>query len=302
VLSPGGYRIYNVPCPPPQSPTDPGCDPSSVLDAYFSNTLRHLPDLGQSVLEIPSGGAITSPEPGAYKVQVSSFRDNWAPGTAIPRVTAVVQLGAGATLDLHFFFLDLAEHPCAARTNNATLDATSARTAPYFQETYLGELRAVFAHAGLALGTITLEDITDRPDLDGLDLDNAGALLKLGRYATGINVFFVRTLSPVGLQAFGPNPGPAGLGGTHRSGIAIGLDTLCYRDWPTMARLTAHELARYMGLYHNIELETPQHETWRDPIDDSDDSNSNLMFFSELGGSELSAGQREILSRSAVLR
>ena len=41
---------------------------------------------------------------------------------------------------------------------------------------------------------------------------------------------------------------------------------------------------------------------WRDPINDSDDSEANLMFFSELGGELLSAGQKEILTRSPVLR
>jgi hypothetical protein len=111
-------------------------------------------------------------------------------------------------------------------------------------------------------------------------------------------VFFVRTLSPVGLQAISPNPGPAGLANTRQSGVVIGLDTLCYRSWPQLARLTAHELARYMGLYNNIELD-PAHV---DPIADSDMSISNLMFYSELGGVFLSDGQREILSRSPVLR
>ena len=57
-----------------------------------------------------------------------------------------------------------------------------------------------------------------------------------------------------------------------------------------------------MGLYHNVELEVGQHATWRDPIEDSDDSRNNLMFFSELGGIDLSAGQRAILTKSAVLR
>ena len=104
-------------------------------------------------------------------------------------------------------------------------------------------------------------------------------VLKLGKYATGINVFFVRSLSPAGIQAYAPNPGPAGVAGSRQSGIVIGLDTLCYRSWDQLARLTTHELARYMGLYHNVELATTTHPAWRDQIDDSNDDKANVMAY-----------------------
>jgi hypothetical protein len=57
-----------------------------------------------------------------------------------------------------------------------------------------------------------------------------------------------------------------------------------------------------MGLYHNVELDTALHPTWRDPILDSDDAPSNLMYFSSAGGTDLSAGQATLLRQSAVLR
>ena len=221
-------------------------------------------------------------------------------GTATPSMTAVIKLGYGRTLDLHFYFLNLDDHPCGDRFGGK-LDATTAQDATFFTS-YLGELSRIFAPA-FKIETITYEDLRDHPDLDGLDIANAQALLSLGKHSTGINVFFVRTLSPVGLQAVGPNPGPAGLGGTRQSGVIIGVDTLCYRSWNDLARLTAHELARYMGLYRNIEQDPLiPGETHLDPINDSDDSPSNLMFYSELGGTDLSFGQADILSRSAVLR
>jgi hypothetical protein len=53
-----------------------------------------------------------------------------------------------------------------------------------------------------------------------------------------------------------------------------------------------------MGLYDNVELDPAQ----VDPIADSDMSSANLLFYSELGGGDLSAGQQYILARSAVLR
>src|SRR4029079_12437253 len=143
-------------------------------------------------------------------------------------ITAVVQIDSERRLDLHFFFLDLADHPCAAMTNNAPLNATVAQGVGYFQDDYLGELQDLLqgptgaaSGLGLTFGTPTYEDITDHHAVDGLDPASAGSLLALGKYATGINVFFVRSLSPIGLQAFGPNPGPAGLGRTRQSHIII---------------------------------------------------------------------------------
>ncbi len=298
VVSPSGTVDYTKPCEPGLSPT---CDPQGALDQYYAQRLRHLPDYGQSVLQLPSSPAVPL-EPGAYRVAVSSFRANGAAGSALPRVTAVVKMDAAVFLDLHFHFLNLDDHPCEQAFGSTRLDATAATTAAFFQNEFLGELRTVFAGGGIAIGTTSFENIANHPDLDGLAVEDAGSLLAIGEHTSGIDVFFVRTLSPVGLQAFGPSPGPAGVPGTRQSGIVIGVDTLCYRTWTQLARLTAHELARYMGLYHNVELEVSQHPTWRDPILDSDDNASNLMFFSEIGGIELSAGQREILTRSAVLR
>lgn len=310
VLAPNsGERLYRLPCSP-QLSSAPPCDADQSLDDYYKNAVRHRPAFGQSVLLIPSGS--TAPAgAGVYRVKVSSFRANDQPGSAIPQVTAVVQLTPERTmkLDLHFFFLGLADHPCAAMMDGQTLDATTAKSAPYFQDQFVGELRTILFRAGAGGGGIgiddrTYDDIPDHPELDGLDVAEAGDLFRLGKFATGINIFFVRSLSPVGLQAYGPNPGPAGLAGTRQSGIAVALDTLCYRDWQVLARITAHEIARYMGLYHNVELEVAQHPAWRDLINDNDvdDPRNNLMFFSELGRGMLSTDQRKLLMRSAVLK
>lgn len=300
VRSPSDQLLYTKPCEPAIVPS-PACDAQIALDQYYAQPVRHLPELGQSVLQIPSSPGMAL-EPGAYQLKVGSLRPNGASGSALPHVTATVKMDPAVFLDLHFYFLDLDDHPCEPAFGNGRLDATSAQAASFFQTDYLGELRTVFAAGGVALGSTTFENVTNHPDLDGLAVEDAGSLLALGAHDVGINVFFVRSLSPVGLQAFGPNPGPAGLAGTRQSGVVIGVETLCYRSWKQLARMTAHEIARYMGLYHNVELEVAHHPTWRDPISDSDDSSNNLMFFSELGGIEISAGQREILVKSAVLR
>jgi hypothetical protein len=294
VYSPSGVPLY-VPCSVTQ---DQDCDPVSD---FFKHTLRHQPLFGQSVIALPSTPSVPL-ETGAYRVHMSSYRPNGTTGSAIPRVTAVVRIDSAVLLDLHFNFLNLEDHMCESTFGNAQLNAGVAQVETFFQNDFLGELQTIFARGGIALGAITYRDMLDHPDLDGLDITDAGSLLELGDSPTGINVFFVRTLSPVGLLAIGPNPGPAGLANTRQSGIIISLDTLCYRSWSQLARITAHELARYMGLHHNVELGATTDQDWRDKIDDTDDSENNLMFFSEFGGVDITPGQRDILTRSGVLR
>lgn len=305
---------------------DPGGQLLFQLGTVPTNQLRHTPGFGQSILQMPAtpdvpghmNALLGQPlPPGDYHVTVESLRAPFSQalpviGSATPRVTAVAKLGLGTVLDLHFYFLDFTEHPCAAMLGTETLSASSAALGGFFQTDYLGELRRVFNLAGISLGQVTYEDLsgsTAHPDLDGPDIANASALLALGAHPGGINVFLVRALSPVGLQTFGPTPGPAGLAGTSQSGIIVGLDTLCYRSWTDLARLTAHELAHYMGLYDNVALASPAAAA--DPIEDNDgdpNPSANLMFYSEFNGRELthgfvlSQGQQDIIKRSPVLR
>lgn len=294
VTSPSGDALF-APC---NLAMDPECDP---INDYYQHVIRHQPLFGQSVITLPTTPAVPL-ETGAYKVGVASFRPSGSIGSAIPHVRASVRIDAAVLLDLHFYFLNFEDHMCSASLGGTRFDSTAAQNATFFQTEFLGALRGIFAPGGIALGTITYQDVLDHPDLDGLDVTDAGKLLELGEHAGGINVFFVRTLSPVGLQAFGPNPGPAGLAGTRQSGVIIGLDSLCYRSWAQLARLTAHELARYMGLHHNVEAGADAQNPWRDLLDDTDDSETNLMFYSEFGGLEITQQQRDILTRSGALR
>jgi hypothetical protein len=289
VVSPSGRLLYK-PC---SSVLDVTCSEAEQHEQFFQNPIRHQRASGISVLALPSTSVAF--ETGAYRVRAMSFFGDDTPGPA-PALTAVVRIAPASTLDLHFYFLDLDQHPCAAAFGNAKLDRTSAQVEAYFQDDFLDNLGDIFKEAGLDLGKVTYEDI-DRPDLDGLEIGKASSLFKLGKYERGVNVFFVRNLSPIGIQAYGPSPGPGGLAGTAKSGIIVGLDTLCYRSWKQLARLTAHEIARYMGLYNNVEMGGKT-----DAILDSDTSPDNLMFYSELGGKALSPGQRDILRRSPVLR
>jgi hypothetical protein len=344
VLAPSGCTRYTVPCSF-RSQSDPGtCTALLAADQFYSrdpsglgsatvgrgsagaaardfvgpvscndtggpmvNRIRHLPGLGRSVLLMPSIPRNGEIEPGAYQVQVSSFWPDNFPGAAVPHVTAVVRFGTGTALDLHFFFLDLDDHPCAAMTGNAALSAGAARTAAFFQTDYIGELKRVFGRVGIAVNGASYQDIADRHALDGIDVADIGSLFALGSDPTGVNVFFVRSLSPLGVEVYGPTPGPAGVAGTAASGIALSLDTLCYRDWRAVARLTAHALGHYMGLSHNVEppdpVQDPSDPPWEDLAPDTDASIHNLMYFSQShAGSDVTVDQTYLLIRSPVLR
>lgn len=291
VMAPSGAVVHQ------RCPFGTSCPIAEEEQQYYVNPVRHMPEPGLSVLAMPTDPAVEL-ETGLYTVRVDTRRPDGNPGTAIPKVTAVVRIGSGGSLALHLHFLDLADHPCRAKFKNLRLDSQSAASEAFFQQDFIGALNTIFTTASISITTVTYDDIHDHPDLDGLDVSNAGALLALGKYDRGINVFFVRSMSPVGLQGFAPGPGPAGLARTRGSGIIIGVDTLCYREWNELARITAHEIARYMGLSHNVEPDA----RWQDQISDSNVQPTNLMFYSERGGTELSNGQRDILSRSPILQ
>ncbi|HEY1554730.1 MAG TPA: hypothetical protein VGF94_07820 [Kofleriaceae bacterium] len=262
---------------------------------YFTDPVRHQLGSGEAVLAMPSSPD-TPLETGAYAMAVTSRRGDGTQGTATPKATAVIKVDSDVLLDLHFYFLDFTDHPCTT-AYAANFDASAAQSGSFFQNDFLGALRSVFADGGVQLAGITYEDITDHPELDAPEQQDESALLALGTHSTGVNVFFVRTLSPIGIEALGPTPGPAGIAGSLQSGVIVALDSLCYQPWDQLARLTAHEIAKYMGLYENVDLDGNP-----DPISDTDSSTNNLMFNSVLGGTALSPDQRSILAHSVVLQ
>jgi hypothetical protein len=263
------------------------------------NPLRHRPLPIFSVLQIPSGTAVKL-ETGAYELQLSSMRVNGSDGSATPRLKASVRTGSKsdtALLQLHFHFLDLSQHPCSEKFDeNGRLNATIAPELPVFRDEYVNTLRAIFAGAGVALASPTYDDLTGAASLDNVTSTNLRAVLAMGKYKSGINVFFVRSLSPAGIPVVGPTPGTAGLVGSPASGIVISLEPLCYQGWSGFARTTAHQLARYMGLYPTKDL-----SGLSDAVSDTGNERDNLMYFSEGGGTKVTAGQRSVLVTSPAV-
>jgi hypothetical protein len=281
VVAPDGSMLYVEP---------------STTEQYYDNPIRYEPGLSVSTLLVPNTPSVEL-QPGVYQVTVTSRLPDGGPGTGSLRLRVYYKLDTGADLDLHFHFLNLKSHPCADAFGEGGLDADAAQDSELFAE-YLAVLQELFASSGVHVGKITYDDILDHEELDGIERDAAGPLFALAAGDTGIDVFFVRSIAPAGVQAVvGGTPGPPRSPGSRASGVAIGVDTLCYRSWPDLARITAHALARQMGLYYNRD---PQGHA--DTIADSDERSNNLMFFGDLGGAALSDGQREVLRRYPGLR
>jgi hypothetical protein len=281
VVAPDGQVLYAEP---------------ATSEEYFENPIRYEPGISVSTLLVSNTTGVNV-QVGVYEVTVRSQLAAGGPGTLVPSLRVFYKLDTGATLDLHLHFMNLRGHPCSESFDGSRLDAASAQESDGFRG-YLAELETVFASAGVHLGDITYTDVVGRADLDAIERDQPGTLFALAEHDTGINVFFVRSIAPAGVQAVvGATPGPPRTTGSPASGVAIGVDTLCYRGWSELARITAHALARQMGLFYNRDPDGHP-----DSIGDSDDLASNLMFFGDLGGLALSNGQREVLRRYPGLR
>jgi hypothetical protein len=256
--------------------------------AFFRNRVRHEPAPGISAFKIP--GSPDEPlQAGAYKLSLGVFNDGGGEPSRDRRLRVVEKLGLGAALDLHFYFTDLSGHPCADAMG-PVVDAASAQASTEFQTEFVAELRTILSRA-FATGATTYEDVEDHPELGGLVRTRAGELFSLNTHDQGVAVFFVRSIAPAGMQiVVGGTPG-APLPGTRGSGVAVSLESMCYReDWRTLARQTAHAIARQLGLFRNVEPDGGS-----DPIDDSPSTIDNLMHYSEFGGTTLTPGQVETL-------
>ncbi len=282
VVSPKGRVLYTLP----------------VQQAdYYSNFLRHIPDRGLSVALLPSS-LDNEFEHGPYSIELQSFRLG-QPGSATPRTTVAMKMGDGALLDLHLKFADLVEHPCREQlmARAGVLNAETARRDSEFQQYFISTLRTLLGRGAVSIGDITFEDVVGHPELDAITQESASALFAQTNTAGGVTLYFVRSIAPAGLAAIGAAPGPVGVPGTSRSGIALSMEAMCYRSWPQLARTAAHQIAGYLGLYPNRDI-----DDGLDPISDTDDGSDNLMFYSELGGVVLTPGQGQIMQRSPALR
>lgn len=260
-------------------------------------------------------------------------------GSANATVDAVFRIdssvGSG-TLDLNLHFVGLEE-----------LDATTAPDSAEFQAIMDG-VASTYSGAGITLGERQYFDIND----DALSVLKTNAngsdeLLTLlekhtaDRDNRAVNLFFVADIEDPSSSASllgvaGGVPGPPGLHGLKRSGVAVNMASYltAIETGEGMADAQAkteliisHELGHYLGLFHTTEANGEALEgglNGHDPISDTsacgDDADgdadgilsseecsgadgSNLMFWSPPNGaSSLSSGQKHVLQRNPVVQ
>ncbi|HEY6881573.1 MAG TPA: hypothetical protein VI299_26285, partial [Polyangiales bacterium] len=152
--------------------------------------------------------------------------------------------------------------------------------------------------------------VTGRPErLDELFRLSAGLELP------GVNVFIIGDMGDyIGIA--GGIPGPLGLHGTERSGLALAADLM--GDLVGADQVLLHEIGHYLGLFHTSEssgavLEPlsdtpecdPQYDENRDGILSTDEcaghGAENLMFWTG-PGVDLSPQQIQVFASSVALR
>jgi hypothetical protein len=267
--------------------------PTKDLD-YYSQPLRYAPDYEVSSLRVPSSSAVKL-VPGLYEGAFSSLRPSGNPGNQVPEIHVQYRLGQeGKSLHVNLYFLNLLGHACL----DAPMNAAAAEASPAIQGEFLPALRQALLGADITVGSISYRDLEKRPDLDTVSADELPELYAQSRGGmAAVNVFLVRSVQPAGVLGLsGGTPGPM-FHGTAHSGVVLSADSLCFQSWTQLGRTAAHESAHYLGLFHNVE-----HDGHRDPLDDSNLSTSNLMYFGLSDDSELSSEQGAILRTSPVLR
>ena len=268
-----------------------------TLGDFIDNAVRYSQTFGESTLLFPNTPDLQL-EAGAYSLELGTALLPGLRISDVPEVTVHYKLGASTQLDIHVYLLDLSNHPCEGGIGASDLDATTAAALSVFQG-YIDNIGDILGQAGISIGDVTYHDVGDQTLLDALEEDDIAQLATLSTTTTGVNLFLVRSIDPGGVQVLAAGtPAAPRSPGSRTSGIAVSMDTLCYRSWSELSRITSHAIARQMGLFRNIEPESPI----TDPIADSGEGDENLMFYSEFGGTDISVGQAAVLRLYPGLR
>ena len=250
--------------------TDPSGRTIYDFQDPFGSEVRFFPSQDFITQYVPSSPR-SAPQPGTYKFKL--IKDG---GSANINVRAVIKRTDGAPdggrLDVNFFF---------AKVNG--IDASSAPNQPEFQQA-VSTMRSVYASQGVELGDVHYCDLTggssDRfsiiDSVEGPSSELSQMFAESGRAGDlgcsperALNFFMVQEIvggraGYIILGISGGIPGPPGISGTTRSGVAVTMAGYT-RNPSQLGQTMAHEGGHYLGLFHTTEAEG----TAFDPLPDT---------------------------------
>lgn len=244
-----------------------------MVFSFFDDNLTNRTDAtdGLYTLLIPSNPDVKL-DPGQW--QVNFVTDKPGGFEAEARVIIKDKPASAKTVDVNLFFVGV-----------EGLDAETAKTHENFQGV-LGNVEGIYSEAGISFGTKNYVDVTgDNADalsvIDSIDGESSelARLFKLseGQAEGTLSFFFVSDIQS-GTDGFpllglaGGVPGPPGVQGTARSGIAVNMSDFAEKP-ERIEFIMAHEAGHFLGLYHTTERNgkglDPNGITGEDPISDT---------------------------------
>ncbi len=222
--------------------------------------------------------------PGLYTLRV--YVDSSAAATTVScsALYRIQEPTADQFVDIHFVFVgvdgEVAGLNGTEAVENTLLNDTLTR---------VGEL---WAGLGLSIGTITYDDFSG--DVETYtSVDGAQEFGDLLRTNTSddrvVTIFLVSAITDndgatILGQAAGP-PGAPAVGGTSKSGAVVTVGYLADGDTDTEARIIAHEVGHFMGLFHPTEKDGSGHDPLSDTPECTSDADGNGVYATnECGG------------------
>lgn len=277
--------------------------PNSVQD-FYSAAIRYQLERGTSTMLVPNAPARFTPMAGAYFATTATSARGVEPKERVYLKVSSAPITTG-NVSLNFYVTDLSA-ACLKLT------ATSGRNGAL--NGAISTVRSIYQQIGVTIDEVTWNSTTVanvvRASQNGQTVTGPDSLESVLQAATsgrttkpGFDVVLVRDITdPAGNQngilgISGGIPSSPILGTPH-SGVVVSISTACGANGQNyLAAVLAHEVGHSTGLFHNEESDGSE-----DPLTDTPKGRTNLMFWSEEGGTTLSPQQGQVVRGDPKIR